>query len=95
MAAGCGTSRSVKGLSIDDLADYLLLGGISGDTVDKLKDHGVGGDTLLEMTDEHLKEVAPKIADRVNLKKIVSAKQTVWGLRELVPDISLSPLSIG
>ena len=49
--------------------DFLLLKGVSQDVLDNFNQHGINGSTFLEMNEEYLKEVAPRIADRINLNE--------------------------
>ena len=78
MATGVSVSSNLVGLSVEELADRLLLKGISQDAVNKLKEHAVNGETLMALTDDHLKEVTQRLADRINLRKIISAEQEVY-----------------
>lgn len=65
----------MRDLSVDDLAEFLLSKQLSVDIVYSFKEHGIDGQTFLMLTEDHLKEIAPRIADRVNLKTIVSGEQ--------------------
>ena len=57
-------------LSTDDLGKLLLEEGFSNEIASAFQEHGIDGATFCEMSDNHLREVAPKICDRVKLKKI-------------------------
>ena len=64
------SASSVKDLSVEELGEFLLSKDIPQGVVD-IKMHGVNGETLLLMTSEHLKEISPRIVDRISLEKIV------------------------
>ena len=42
------------------------------EVVDALRDNGISGSLFLQLTTEELKELAPRIADRVALRQIQS-----------------------
>lgn len=60
---------------MDELAEFLLSKQVPADVVECFKEHGINGKTFLLLTEDHLKEIAPRIADRVNLKTIASDEQ--------------------
>lgn len=57
-------------LSVEDLLNFLSFKNIPSDVLENFSKNGVDGTTFLLMEDEHFKEVAPKIVDRINLKKV-------------------------
>ena len=57
-------------LSVNDLFDLVLESGVTSEVADKILEHGITGEIFSAMTEEEIKEVAPKIADRVALKKL-------------------------
>ncbi len=72
------STSSIKDLSVKELGDFLLSKHIPQDVVDNINEHGVNGETLLIMTSEHLKEISPRIVDRISLEKIVSDEKVSW-----------------
>ena len=65
------STSSINDLSVEELGEFLLSKDIPQGVVDNIKMHGVNGETLLLMTSEHLKEISPRIVDRISLEKIV------------------------
>ena len=63
-------ATAVKNLDSESLASYLLSEGLSVCIADTFEANGIDDETFVSMTDEHFKEVAPKIVDRVKLKKL-------------------------
>lgn len=61
---------TIDRLSPEDFLQFLSSKNFSDDVVDKFMANGVDGETFLQMSDELLKEVAPRIVDRVKLKKL-------------------------
>ena len=57
---------------MSELADFLLSKGVPTEVADNFKMHGIDGGLFLSMSEEHLKEIAPRIVDRITLKKIAS-----------------------
>ena len=60
----------VSKLNVDDLKTFLLEQGFSSEVASAFQEHGIDGAIFGEMTDNHFCEVAPKIGDRVKLKRI-------------------------
>lgn len=54
------------------LADFLLSKGVPTDVVENFKTHGIDRGLFLSMSEDHLKEIAPRIVDRITLQKIAS-----------------------
>jgi len=52
--------------------------------VDALHDNGIDGSLFLQLSTEELKELAPRIADRVALRQIQSMVRGVFFLVELL-----------
>ena len=62
--------ESLKILSVDELHDFLAEKLISSDVLASMENNGVTGAVFLELTDDDLKEMAPRMADRVALRRI-------------------------
>lgn len=60
-------------MSVQDVCDMLLLKSVSQDVVNNFEKHGINGEVFICLTQdaEYLKELAPRISDRVMLKKLV------------------------
>lgn len=60
-------------MSVKDVCDMLTTKGLSGDVVDRFEEHGITGEVFicLNQDADYLKELAPRIADRVVLKKLM------------------------
>lgn len=65
-------SVAINALTVSGLLDFLLSKEVSQDVLNSFEHHGIDGAAFLEMNDEHLKEVAPRIGDRIALKKLLS-----------------------
>lgn len=65
-------ANSLEEFDVEDLAGFLLSKGVPSDIIESFKEHGINGQTFVQMSEEHIKELAPRIVDRVNLKKIAS-----------------------
>lgn len=63
---------SIKTLDTNGLSDLLLSKGLPQDVQDSFFQHG---ETLLEMNEDHLKEVAPRIGDRITLSKLIAGER--------------------
>lgn len=46
---------------------------LSDDILDCVITHKIDGETFLELNDEYLKEIAPRLGDRLKLKKLIQA----------------------
>ena len=44
---------------------------ISDTVMDEITTHGIDGETFIALDDENLREIAPKLCDRVRMKKAV------------------------
>ena len=62
--------ESLKILSVEGMHDFLAKNNISADVLASLEDNGVTGAVFLELTGDNLKEMAPRMADRVILRRI-------------------------
>ena len=63
-------ASDVQMLSVQDLSDLVLESGITVEVADNILEHCINGEMFLSMTEEEIKEVAPKISDRISLKKL-------------------------
>ena len=57
-------------ITAEQLSELLISKGYSHAVVSAFKENEICGRVFSEMDDQHFKELAPKIADRVNLKKL-------------------------
>ena len=65
----------MKDFSVVELAKFLLSKQVPADIFECSKEHGIDGQTFLLLSEDHLKEIAPRIVDRVSLKSIASDEQ--------------------
>ena len=63
--------NALSNLSSEDL----LSKGIPQDVIDNLQGHAVDGESLIAMNNDNIKEVAPRIVDRIKLGKVISELQ--------------------
>ena len=70
---------SVENFSTEDICIYSEKSSvISQGFLEALKLHEIDGGVLLELTDEHLHELAPLLGDRIKIKKLIhSALSTI------------------
>lgn len=68
-------SATIGTLDCVQLIQCLLSNGFSADIAENFAINGIDGETFFEMSEEHMKEVAPRIADRIKLMKFVSANK--------------------
>ncbi len=61
---------TLSSLTVTGLANFLIEKGFSEDIVFAFEENGIDGETFCDMSDSHMKEVAPRIAERVKLKRI-------------------------
>ena len=63
----------MEALSVEEVCGLLATKEISQDVINNFEEHGINGEVFLCLTQdpEYLKELAPRIADRVILKKLV------------------------
>ena len=59
--------ESLKILSVEEMQYFLAKNNASADVLASLEDNGVTGAVFLELTGDDLKEMAPRMADRVIL----------------------------
>ena len=62
----------VEQLTVSDLFDFLEDSGISAQITNAILENDVGGKELLCLSEEEIKELAPKIGDRVKLRSLIS-----------------------
>lgn len=71
----------ISKLSEIQLYRFLLDNGFSEQVATNVQDNGIDGAVFNEMTDEQLKEITPRIADRIKLKQPQQSQVTggkVW-----------------
>ena len=76
-------------LSAEDFLEFLLSKNFSTDVVESFRENGVDGTTFLHMEDEHFKEVAPRVVDRINLKKLQSSYMVSYKPRDATQLVDL------
>lgn len=57
-------------LDAGGLAEFLSLQGFSEDVVFNFEDNEIDGSCFLMMTEQHLKEAAPRLVDRIKLEQL-------------------------
>lgn len=67
---GTMESKPLELLDIDEMHDFLAKNSVSAEVLAFVRDNGVTGSVFLELTGDDLKEMAPRLADRVVLRKI-------------------------
>ena len=60
-----------KSYSVQQLGDYLLENGVSGEAIETLKDNRVSGLALLLLTESELATLLPMIGDRAIVRAIL------------------------
>ena len=68
MAAG------FEGLSPEEICAYVKeqIPSISDEILERFKEHEIDGSVFLELNDEYLREIAPRLGDRLKLKRIIT-----------------------
>ena len=68
MAAG------FEGLSPEEICAYVKeqIPSISDEILERFKEHKIDGSVFLELNDEYLREIAPRLGDRLKLKRIIT-----------------------
>jgi hypothetical protein len=68
MAAG------LEGLSPREICAYVKdqIPSISDEVLERFKEHEIDGSVFLELNDEYLREIAPRLGDRLKLKRIIT-----------------------
>lgn len=64
-------------LSSLELCEFLSEKNIADDVVDAIMDNELTGEHLLLLTEMEMKELAPKIGDRVKLRQIVTSYKVI------------------
>ena len=75
---------AVSTFSETHLHRFLLDKGYSEEIATNFLENGINGAVFCQMTDEHLKEVAPRIVDRVTLKAIQESQSLTEKVRLLL-----------
>lgn len=73
-------------LDVDALVDVLEAKGVPLEVAQNFRNHEINGEAFLMMTDDHLKEVAPKIGDRITLQKL---QRSTSGSEESANQVSM------
>ena len=65
--------EKMEGLSVEGVCGVLASKGISQEVIKNFEEHGINGEVFQCLTQDpdYLKELAPRIADRVILRKLV------------------------
>ena len=73
MAAGFEGFR-FEGLSPGEIREYVKehIPSISDEILENFKEHKIDGSVFLELNDEYLREMAPRLGDRLKLKGIIT-----------------------
>ncbi len=67
----------MEGLSCTELADFMLDNGISESVIDTFVTNEVTGECCIQLTEMEMKELAPKIGDRVKLRQLITKHKEV------------------
>ncbi len=67
----------MEGLSCTELADFMLDNGISESVIDNFVTNKVTGECCIQLTEMEMKELAPKIGDRVKLRQLITKHKEV------------------
>ena len=57
--------------SCEEIKQLLVTSGVSESVVGAIEEHGLTADTIFDLTDEDLKEIAPRLGDRIKVKKVL------------------------
>ena len=68
---------AVSTLSETQLHQFLLDKGYSEQIATNFLENGINGAVFSQMTDEHLKDLAPRMVDRITLKALQEDQSTV------------------
>ena len=73
MAAG------FEGLSAEEICTYMReqIPSISDEILERFEEHKIDGSVFLELNDEYLREIAPRLGDRLKLKRIIAKANPV------------------
>ncbi len=67
----------MEGLLCTELADFMLDNGISESVIDNFVTNEVTGECCIQLTEMEMKELAPKIGDRVKLRQLITKHKEV------------------
>lgn len=67
----------MEGLSTIELTEFLLENRISEDVADTFTKNEVTGECFLLLTEMEIKELAPRIGDRVKLRQLITKHKQV------------------
>ncbi len=67
----------MEGLLCTELADFMLDNGISESVIDNFVTNEVTGECCIQLTEMEMKELAPKIGDRVKLRQLITKHNEV------------------
>ena len=67
-------AAALEGLSPEEICAYVKeqIPSISSEILERFKEHRIDGSVFLELNDEYLREIAPKVGDRLRLKRIIT-----------------------
>ncbi len=68
---------AMEGLLCTELADFMLDNGISESVIDNFVTNEVTGECCIQLTEMEMKELAPKIGDRVKLRQLITKHKEV------------------
>ena len=66
---------NLASLDLLGLSSFLLSKDFSQSVVESFKENEIDGQLFLIMNNDHLKEVAPKLVDRIKLQKLQQSNQ--------------------
>ena len=67
-------ATELEGFSPGEICAYVKdqIPSISNEILDRIKEHEIDGSVFLELNDEYLREIAPRLGDRLKLKRIIT-----------------------
>ena len=67
--------KALGGFSVDEFNYFLIEKGLPQDVTTAIQENGVSGDIFMELSEDNLKEVAPRLSDIIALKQIQQSHQ--------------------
>lgn len=67
-------ATGLEGFSPGEICAYVKdqIPSISNEILDRIKEHEIDGSVFLELNDEYLREIAPRLGDHLKLKRIIT-----------------------
>ena len=81
--------KPLTSLSVEEMATFLAKKDLSADVTVCMTENGISGDLFMELTEADFKEMAPRISDRISLRRIQQAHRT----DEVAKEDTVGPLT--